>query len=131
MLEIPIENAPVDRGERCKVDGRNAFVDLVHGLVDEAELDHWAIILDETRVRRAAGGRELRRLPGHLGNRARDEIDERTGRGEERVGVRGLPVDTKMPTRRRGAGARLDQRLERSLAVVVVEADVEARARLA
>ena len=63
---------------------------------------------------------------------ADDEIDERPGLGHERVGVRGLPVDVPAHALARRVGrAPLDQRLERSLAVAIVEADVEARARLA
>ncbi len=59
--EIPLQNVPVDRGQRHEIGGRDVLVDLVHLLAQQAELDHRAIILDEARVRRAAGGRELRR----------------------------------------------------------------------
>ena len=38
-----------------------ALVDLVHGRADQAEFEHRAIVLDEARIRGAAGGRELRR----------------------------------------------------------------------
>ena len=38
----------------------DALVDLMHGPADQAELDHRAIVLDEARVRCAAGGRKLR-----------------------------------------------------------------------
>ena len=48
------------------------------------------------------------------------------------VGVRRLPVERVMHAAGRGGvGAALDQRLERGLAVAIVVADVEARARLA
>jgi len=35
----------------------------MHGLTDQAEFEHRAIVLDETCVRRAASGRELWRVP--------------------------------------------------------------------
>ena len=53
--------APVDRGQRGEVGERHPLVDLVHGVADEAELDHRADVLEEARVRRAAAGRRLRR----------------------------------------------------------------------
>ena len=61
-----------------------------------------------------------------------DEIDERAGLGQEDVRVRRLPVDAPAHAfAGRRLRALLDQRLERVLAVAIVEADVEARARLA
>ncbi len=44
----------------CRSGDRHALVDGVHGRADQAELDHRAIVLDEARVRGAAGGRQLR-----------------------------------------------------------------------
>ena len=123
---------PIDRRQRDEVGDRRAFVDLMHGLPDQAEFEHRAIILDEARVRRAAGGRKLRLAAGDFGDGGDGEIGERSRLGDEHVGVRRLPVDGKLHAAG-GGGLRalLDQRLERSLAVAVVEADVEARARFA
>ena len=58
--KIPVQHVPVDRGQRHEVGGRDVLVDLVHLLAQQAELDHRAIILDEARIRGAAGGRQLR-----------------------------------------------------------------------
>ena len=59
---------------RCRVrisaTGR-AFVDLVHGRADEAELDHRAERADEAGVGGAAGGGELRRRAGDVARRRR------------------------------------------------------------
>ena len=90
----------------------------MHGLADQAEFEHRAIMRDEARVGGAAGGRELRLAPGRLLDRADDEIDERPGLGDERVGIRRLPVDA--PAHAVAGGfmrPALDQRLERILAV--------------
>src|SRR5438445_12417711 len=104
----------------------------MHGLPGQSEFEHRAIVLDEARVRLTDGSRELRLLRGHLLDRRGHEIDERTRLGHERICVRRLPLDmpADMPRRRVG-GALLDQHLERSLAVTIIEADIEARARLA
>src|SRR5215213_10277586 len=67
--EIALQNVPVDRRERDEIGGRDVLVGLVHLLAEEAELDHRAIILDETRVRGAAGGRQCWRQPSHFRDR--------------------------------------------------------------
>src|SRR5690606_26649998 len=54
----------VDARQRLEIGERHAFVDHVHRLPDKAELDHRAMILDETRVRRSAGCREHRLAAG-------------------------------------------------------------------
>ena len=128
----PGASVSADRRQRDDVGDRRAFVDRMHGLADQAEFEHRAIILDEARVRGAAGGRELRLAAGHLGDGGGGKIGERSGLGDEDVGVRRLPVEGIMDAARGGSlRAAFDQRLERGLAVVVVVADVEARARLA
>src|SRR5258707_9265495 len=90
--EVALQDATVDRRQRLKIGDRHALVDLMHGLPEEAELDHRAIILDEARVRSAAGGRERGPPPGGLGDRGGDEIDEGAGPGEKNVRVGRLPV---------------------------------------
>ena len=70
--------------------------------------------------------------PGHFGDGRGGEIGERAGLGDEDVGVRRLPFERIMHAAGGGiARAVLDQRLQRGLAVTIVVADVETRARLA
>ena len=69
------------------------LIGLVHRLIDETELDHRTVILDESRVRGSARGRERRRAAGHVGDGGAHEVDERARRGDEHVGVRRLPFD--------------------------------------
>src|SRR5271155_3240566 len=130
--KILVDNAPVDRRQGDEVRDRHAFIDLMHGLPDQAEFQHGAVILDEACVGGAAGGRELGRAPGDLGNGGNCKLGEGSGLGDENVGVRWLPVKGKMhAASRRGLRPPLDQHLERGRAVAVVVADVEARAPLA
>ena len=59
--EVVGEQAGVDPLQRLDVGDRDALVDLVHRRAVQAELDDRAVVLDEARVRGAAGGRERRR----------------------------------------------------------------------
>src|ERR1043166_7482873 len=77
LTKIPIEYPSVDRCERGKLRGRHVLVDLMHGLADEAELEHRAIILDEARVRGAARGGELRPATGRIRHRVDAERGDR------------------------------------------------------
>jgi hypothetical protein len=54
LAKIPIENPAIDPRQLLQIRDRRALVDLVHGLADQAELDHRAIAGDEARVRGAA-----------------------------------------------------------------------------
>src|SRR6266566_4055801 len=129
--EIFFQDAPVDRGERLEVRGRHALVDLMRGSADQPELHHWTIVLDEAGVGGAARGGTRRFMPGDLGDRARDQIDERSGLGQKHVGVRGLELQPPAHLFSRClAASRLDEMLERFLRMAIVEADVESRARL-
>src|SRR4029077_17171586 len=74
--EIFFDDPPIHRGQRDQVGDRGAFVDAVHGLPDQAEFQHRAIILDETRIRGAAGGGELRLNPRDFGDGGRSEVGE-------------------------------------------------------
>src|SRR5216683_389097 len=75
----------------------------MHGLPDQAEFEHGAVILDES-----------------------------AGLEQKGVRVRGLPFDAPAHALARRAGRKpLDQRLQRNLAVTIVETDIEACARLA
>src|SRR5262249_8631069 len=74
--ERSIEDRAIDRRQGCEIGDGGALVDLMHGLPDQAELEHRAIVLDESGIRGAAGGRKLGLLAGHALDRARDEIDE-------------------------------------------------------
>ena len=71
----------VDLRQRLQVGDRNALVDHVHRLPDETEFDDRAVILNETRIRRAARRRELRRLAG-------DVLDGGGERGDQRIVAR-------------------------------------------
>src|SRR5262245_14925720 len=57
--EVAVEHGLVDPHQRLEVADRTLFVDLVHGLADQAELQHRTVAADEARVRRAASGRKL------------------------------------------------------------------------
>src|SRR5438093_6232925 len=129
--EIFFQDATVDRGERVQIGESDPLVYLVRGSADEPELHHRTAVLDEAGVRRAARSGACRLLPGNFGDRTSDEVDEWSRLGEKDVGVRGRELQP--PAHLPGgclATARLDQALERFPRVAIVEADVEARARL-
>src|SRR6185312_150775 len=97
----------------------------------EPELDHRAIVLDEPRIRGAAGGRELRTAARHLADGRRDEIDERAGLREKNIAIAPLPLDA--PADAVGgsdAEALLDQRAQALAGVAIVVEDIEACTRL-
>src|SRR5580704_17495715 len=130
--KLLLDDPPVHRRQRDQIGERRAFVDAVHGLPDQAEFQHRAIILDEARIRGTTGGREFRLTAGHFGDRGCGEIGEWARLCDEDVGVRRQPVEGIKHAAGRGvAGALFEQCLERSLAVAVVVADVEAGARFA
>src|ERR1700692_2186072 len=52
--KIALDDAPVDRGQRDEVFNRRALVDLMHGLADQPEFEHRAVILNKARVGCAA-----------------------------------------------------------------------------
>ena len=132
LAEILVDDLPVNRRQRAQVGDRHALVDLMHGLPDQAEFHHRAISRDETRIGRAAGGRQFRLAAGHLGDRIRHQFGERAGLGDEHAGVRRLPLQRKFYFAAGRLGrALLDQFLQRVERVLVVEANVETRARLA
>src|SRR5262249_41596828 len=79
--EIALENPPIDRGQGREVGHAGALVDLMHGGAHEPELEHRAIVLDEARVRGAAGGRQLGPAAGDFLDRADHEIEEWAARG--------------------------------------------------
>ena len=72
LAEPVLEERLVDVRQRFEVGDRDALVDHVHGLADQAEFDDRAIILDEARIRRAAGGRQRRLAAGDGFDRAAD-----------------------------------------------------------
>ena len=78
------------------------LVDLVHLLAQQAELNHRAVVLDEARVRGAAGGGELGPEAGDFLDRAANQVDERPRWREEYVGVRRLPFDVPADLATRG-----------------------------
>ncbi len=131
--EERVEEGAVDRRKLGEVGERHALVDLVHGVADEAELDHRADALEEARIRGAAAGRWRREDAGDRADCPRQAVDQRPRRGQE--GFAGARFDGQ-PHRRLAGGVgerRVDlggevrrQRLDRP---AVVEAHVEARLR--
>ena len=104
----------------------------MHGLADQAEFHHRAIMLmkrasDVPPVVESSG---LRPVTSAIA--LRNQIGERPRLGDEHAGIRRLPFERELDLAAgRLGGALLDQRLQRIRACAVVEADVEARPRLA
>ncbi len=48
--EIPLQYPAIDLGQPLQIGDSGAFVDLVHGLADQAELDHRAVARDEACI---------------------------------------------------------------------------------
>ena len=104
----------------------------MHGLPDQSEFQHRAIVLDKPRVGGAAAGRQFGLSSGDLRDCAGHEIGEWPRPGEKNIGIRGLPLDPKAHMVSGGGScAFLDQRLHRSLAVAIVVTDIKTRTRLA
>src|SRR3546814_2083003 len=66
--QVACEHAAVDGREACEVVERDVLVHLMRGGVQQAELGDGAVVLDEARVRGAAGGAELRGAAGDRGD---------------------------------------------------------------
>src|SRR6185437_3005357 len=131
LFKIPVQYPAIDPGQRLDVLYRGAFVDLMHGLAEQAELDHRAIAGDEACVRGAAGGGKLGLAARDLLDRGNREIGERAGLGDEHVRVRRLPHDPCLDAVAGGFGEpRLDQLAQARLGVQIVIADVEDGTRL-
>src|ERR1700744_6637132 len=81
--EIPFDQAFVDRLQLQDLGDGRGLVDLVHGLADQAELDHRAKGADEPGVRCAAGGGELRIAAGDVADGGGGEVGEGAGLGQE------------------------------------------------
>src|SRR5215475_4852773 len=96
--EIPLQHPAIDLRQLLQVCDRRALVDLMHGLADQSELDHRAIVRDEARIRGAARGRELRPAARHLLDCRYRKLGKWTGLGHEHVRVRGLPYDARADT---------------------------------
>src|SRR6516162_10621314 len=126
LAEIPIQDPAIDFRQLLDIRHRGALVDLMHGLTEQAEFDHRTIACDETRVRCAAGGGELRLAAGDLFDRSDRKVGEWTRLSQEYVGVRILPHDVGADA---VAGslrkALVDELLQRLLREMIVEADVE------
>ena len=60
MPKIAVEHRLVYFGQGGEVYQCDAFVGLVHGLADQAELSNWSIVFDESCVRCATRGAEFR-----------------------------------------------------------------------
>ena len=94
--------------QRLEVVDSDVFVEGVHRRADEADFDHRAGVLDEARVRRAAGGRQLRLHAGRLFDRPRDEVGERPAFGQEGDGVGRFDGQRVAPAARRRGDAPFD-----------------------
>src|SRR5262249_11958868 len=90
---MSVQNLSIDGAQHCELGEAWALADVMHGLPHEAEFEYGAIILDEARVRRAAAGRKLRLLAGHILDRCGHQLDEGARLGHERVGIRRFPLD--------------------------------------
>ncbi|MNT79258.1 hypothetical protein D3C72_2185750 [compost metagenome] len=64
MAEPAEDEGFVDARQRLEIGDGDTLVDHVHGLADKPEFDDRAMVLDEPRVRGAAGGRKLGLLAG-------------------------------------------------------------------
>ena len=85
-----------DRSSSARAGRRSARARrLMHGLPDQAEFHHRAIVRDEARVGGAAGGGEFRLAAGDFGDRVGHQIGERARLGDEHAGVRRLPLETR------------------------------------
>ena len=82
-----LQRAAIDAMQPLDIGDAHAFVRLVDGRVDDAELDHLrAHRRDESAVRGPAAGREFRADPQFLGSRRGiAAADSDPGRGQERV----------------------------------------------
>jgi len=85
--KIPLNYPPIHRRQRDEVGDRRTFIDLVHGLSDQAEFQHRTIILDKARIQRlnrAPRGRA--RCALRISRRPAAELDSarciRAGRSE-------------------------------------------------
>src|SRR3546814_4540642 len=67
----------------CEVVERDVLVHLMRGGVQQAELGDGAVVLDEARVRGAAGGAELRGAAGDRGDGIGKQRAPRARRTEE------------------------------------------------
>src|SRR5262249_9516007 len=88
FLEIEIEESSVDRGQLVEIDETYILVNLVNGLGQEPEFDDRTQLLDETRVRCTAVGRQRRGDPGDLAYRQRQNRIERPRLGQEGIARR-------------------------------------------
>src|SRR6266850_641525 len=129
--EIAIQHAAIDPGQLFQIGNWRALVDLVHGLANQTELDHRTIAGDKPRIGGAARGAQFRPPAGDLLDRRDREVGEGAGFCHKHVGIGGLPHDPRADPVAGGLRQTpLDQCPQRILRVVIVEADVEFRARL-
>src|SRR5947209_12165266 len=129
--EITLEYPAINPGQPFQIRQRHAFIDLMHGLADQPEFDHRTIMRDEACVGRAAAGVEIGLSPRDLLDRRHHQLGESSGLGDEHAGIGRLPHDAGAnPVAGSLRHPRLDQTLQGLVAVTVVEADVEFRARL-
>src|SRR6476661_6482326 len=80
--KIAVQDAAINSCQLLQIGDRRALVDLVHGLADQAKLDHRTIARDKARVRGAAGGAQLRFAAGDLFDRSDRQISEGAGFGD-------------------------------------------------
>ena len=71
--EIAIQDARVDGFQSSNILHGNALVHLVNGIADQAEFEHGAMVLDESRIRRSACSGKRRRQSGFRLYRADDQ----------------------------------------------------------
>ena len=90
--ERAIDQVGVDAGKGAEVVHRHCLVALVHGGVQQPELDHRTERAKEARVRGAAGGRQLWHETRLVVDRGREHGGKRARFGQERRGDDRLPM---------------------------------------
>src|SRR5664280_3409516 len=93
LREIFVGDIPINRRQRAQIGDRDALVDGVHGLPDQAEFHHRAMGGDEARIGGAAAGGEFRRAAGNFLDRLGYQLGERARLGDEYPSVRWLPLE--------------------------------------
>src|SRR3954451_382116 len=93
--EVTLQHATVNLRQLLQIGNRRTFVDLVHGLADQPELDHRTVMRDEARIRGPAAGVEGRFSPGDLLDCRHHQVGESTGFCQEYAGIGWLPHDAR------------------------------------
>ena len=80
LAEDPADDPSVDARKRPDVLNGRAFIELVHGRIGQAEVDHRAERDQKAPVRGAAAGRQLRSDPGLRPDAVDNHVEQLAGR---------------------------------------------------